>query len=79
MLSGVTFAILLPMAANQVAARDPGHELTEMQQQLARAWLTGDRTRVESIIASDWTLTGADGRVSTRADVLRDVFVTRKP
>jgi hypothetical protein len=77
MLSGVAFAFLLAMATTQTATKEPGHELTEMQQQLARAWLAGDRVKIESIIAADWTLTGPDGRLATRADVLRDVFVTR--
>jgi ketosteroid isomerase-like protein len=77
MLSGLACAFLLAMATNQVATKDSNHELTEMPQRLARAWLAGDRIGVENIIASDWTLTGPDGRVSTRADVLRDVFVTR--
>jgi ketosteroid isomerase-like protein len=77
MLSGLACAFLLGMATSQVTSNDPGPELREMPHRLARAWLAGDRMEIENIIASDWTLTGPDGRVSTRADVLRDVFVAR--
>ena len=37
----------------------------------------GDRAAIERIIAPEWTVTGPDGGISTRADVLRDVFETR--
>jgi ketosteroid isomerase-like protein len=51
--------------------------LVALQQDLARAWLTGDRRVLEGIIAPDWTSTGPDGRTSTRMDVLAQVFETR--
>jgi ketosteroid isomerase-like protein len=50
--------------------------LVEIQQDLARAWLTGDRQMLERIIAPDWTSTGPDGRTSDRARVLAQVFET---
>jgi ketosteroid isomerase-like protein len=48
--------------------------LAELQQTLAKAWVAGDRTTIESIIAPEWTSTGPDGTVATRAQVLADVF-----
>jgi hypothetical protein len=33
-----------------------------------------DRPSIEEIIAADWVVTGADGRLSSRADVMRDAF-----
>lgn len=50
--------------------------LIDLQQSLAKAWLSGDRVSVERIIASDWTGTGPDARVTDRADVLEQVFDT---
>jgi ketosteroid isomerase-like protein len=52
-------------------------ELAEIQQRLAEAWVASDRAAIERIVASDWTVTGPDGRVSTRGDVLREVFDTK--
>jgi ketosteroid isomerase-like protein len=51
--------------------------LVALQQDLAKAWLAGDRPRVEHIIAPEWTSTGPDGRVTDRARVLAQVFETR--
>ena len=50
--------------------------LLEMQQALAKAWLTRDRPTLERIIAPEWTSTGPDGRASDRARVLAQVFAT---
>lgn len=50
--------------------------LVEIQQDLARAWLAGDRPTLERIIAPEWTSTGPDGRMSDRGRVLAQVFET---
>ena len=50
--------------------------LLEMQQALAKAWLTRDWPTLERIIAPEWTSTGPDGRASDRARVLAQVFET---
>jgi ketosteroid isomerase-like protein len=70
-------AVVLVFLAMQPAEGDSVRQLTELQQQLARAWVAGDRAAIERIIAPEWTVTGPDGGISTRADVLRDVFETR--
>ena len=70
MLTSLAAALLLLLS-------QPSDELTDIQQRLARAWMAGDRAAIERIIAPDWTVTGTDGSVSTRADVLRDVFETK--
>jgi ketosteroid isomerase-like protein len=78
MLATLAAALLLFAAAPQSPRiTDPRQELADLQQRLARAWLAADRAAVERIIAADWTVTGADGRVSTRQEVLRDVFDTK--
>jgi Domain of unknown function (DUF4440) len=61
--------------AGSTAHRDEA-ALIEMQQDLAKAWVSGDRTTLERIIASEWTTTGPDGRTSDRARVLAQVFET---
>jgi ketosteroid isomerase-like protein len=52
-------------------------ELENIQRRLVRAWLERDRATVEQIIAPDWISTGADGAITTRADLLRNVFDLR--
>jgi ketosteroid isomerase-like protein len=50
--------------------------LAELQQQLAKAWVAGDRAAIERIIAPEWTSTGPDGSTTDRASVLVQVFET---
>ena len=52
--------------------------LTALQQELARAWVSGDRATIERTIAPDWRVTGPDGRVTDRARLLAEVFETRR-
>ena len=52
-------------------------QLEALQQELARAWVAGDRGTIERIIAPEWKTTGPDGSRRDRAAVLRDVFETR--
>ena len=70
-------AVVLALATMQPSEGDPVGQLTDIEQQLAKAWLAGDRAAIERIIAPEWSLTGPDGQMSTRGDVLRDVFETR--
>ena len=51
-------------------------ELIELQQKLAKAWLSRDRAMVERIIAPDWISTYPDGQMTDRAGVLAQVFET---
>jgi ketosteroid isomerase-like protein len=58
----------------------PGQDVAQLralQQDLARAWVAGDRAAIEGIIAPEWKTTGPDGSRRDRAAVLRDVFETR--
>ena len=78
MLASLAVALfLLAIPDVPQPATGSNQELADIQQRLAKAWMTADRAAIERIIAPDWTLTGADGRLSTRADVLRDAFETK--
>lgn len=77
MLACLAAMLLLAIPHVPQGVTDSSQELVEIQQQLAKAWMAADRVAIERIIAPEWTLTGTDGRLSTRADVLRDVFETK--
>ena len=51
--------------------------LEKIHHDLAKAWISGDRTTIERIIAPEWRSTGPDGRSSDRGSVLAEVFETR--
>ena len=60
------------MSAQSATPADDRKQLQDIQQQLIRAWITHDRSMLERLLAPDWMVTHADGRMSTRAEVLRD-------
>ena len=78
----VIVLIVAGLAAPGIAQRGGAAKeevaLAELQQKLAKAWLSGDRATVERIIAPDWKYTTPDGRMSDRAAVFADVFETRR-
>ena len=78
------FSIVLAVMLNpSVAANQDGRPeqdraaLAQIQQDLAKAWVSGDRTTIERIIAPEWRSTRPDGRSSDRASILADVFEKR--
>ena len=71
--------IMSPMTAASQDGRPEGDRaaLAQIQQDLAKAWVSGDRATIERIIAPEWRSTGPDGRPSDRTSVLGDVFEKR--
>ena len=59
-------------SAQTTAPEDDRRQLEDIQQQLARAWITRDRSVIERSLAPDWMVTHVDGRMSTREEVLRE-------
>ena len=53
---------------------DTRTELTRIEEELAEAWVNGDRAYIERILAEDWSVTDPTGRVLTKAEVLREAF-----
>jgi hypothetical protein len=50
--------------------------LTELEQKFASAWVSGDRAFIDALLAPDWTVTDASGRVLSRQQVLEEAFVS---
>lgn len=55
---------------------DEEHQLRDIQQQLARAWVERDRAFIERILAPEWSVTQANGSILSRANVMRTAFET---
>jgi ketosteroid isomerase-like protein len=60
------------MSAPLIPAAGDRTQLENIQQQLVRAWVTRDRALLEQLLAPEWMVTRADGRMSTRDEVLRE-------
>ncbi|MCA1585532.1 MAG: nuclear transport factor 2 family protein [Acidobacteria bacterium] len=65
----IELVALMQDAADTVAIAD-------IEQQLARAWLTGDRAFIEAILAPDWAVTDAAGRRLTKQQVIDETFAS---
>ena len=48
--------------------------LRGMEKHLATAWVEGNRSFIEQILADDWSVTDLTGRVLKKADVLEEAF-----
>jgi imidazolonepropionase-like amidohydrolase/ketosteroid isomerase-like protein len=57
-----------------VETREVTDLLTDMEERLAKAWVKGDRSFIEQILADDWSVTDLTGRVLKKADVLEEAF-----
>jgi ketosteroid isomerase-like protein len=57
-------------------ASDDVAGIVDLEQRLARAWVTGDRTFIEGLLAPEWTVTDPSGRILTRQQVLDESFAS---
>ena len=48
----------------------------ELEQQLAVAWVKGDRAFIDNLLADDWTVTDPAGRVLTKRQVMDETFAS---
>jgi len=48
--------------------------LRDIEQRLATAWVKGDRSFIEQILADDWSVTDLTGRVLKKEEVLEETF-----
>jgi hypothetical protein len=55
---------------------DDEHQLRDIQQQLARAWVERDHAFIERILAPEWSVTQANSTILSRANLLRGAFET---
>ena len=48
--------------------------LADIEERIATAWVNGDRSFIEQILAEDWSVTDLTGRVLKKAEVLEEAF-----
>lgn len=57
-----------------VEASEVTELLRDLEESLATAWVKGDRSFIEQILADDWSVTDLTGRVLKKAEVLEEAF-----
>lgn len=64
----------LPKDPKSVYASDVAELLRVIEERLATAWVIGDRSFIEQVLAEDWSVTDLTGRVLKRAEILEEAF-----
>lgn len=62
------------MSQNGDSTAAVASELRDIENQLAAAWVAGDRSVHERVLAEDWSVIDAQGRIRNKAEVLEEMF-----
>jgi len=62
------------MTSTETADADTVDQLSRIEERLIAAWVAADRSFHEGVLADDWSVIDATGRVLTKAEVLKDSF-----
>ena len=60
--------------SESLRASEVAELLRGIEGRLATAWVVGDRSFIEQILADDWSVTDLTGRVLKKAEVLAEAF-----
>lgn len=55
---------------------DDAEMIRSTEQRIAKAWVDRDRSALDAILAPEWSVTDASGRVLTKAQVLDEAFAS---
>jgi len=50
--------------------------IAAIEQQLAKAWLSGDRAAIDAILAPEWSVTDAGGQILSKAQIMQEAFAS---
>ena len=60
--------------AKSLTASELAELLRGVEEHLAMAWVEGERSFIEQVLADDWSVTDLTGRVLKKAEVLEEAF-----
>src|SRR5688572_29478196 len=60
--------------ATKPARGNTFEELRAIEQRLAEAWVKGDREYINRVLADDWSVTDAGGRILNKRQVMQEAF-----
>lgn len=74
--SSASVSLAQPQATKRVRAKTV-EELRAIEQRLAAAWVNSDREFINRILADEWSVTDAGGRVLDKRQVMREAFESK--
>ena len=63
-----------PSNAGRLDDADVAEQLSGIEQRMAAAWVAGDRSLHERVLADDWSVIDATGRVLSKTEMLAEAF-----
>ena len=73
-MTGIASALIVVALMAQTDATTAA--LVDIEQQLTKLILAGDRDGYSAFLADDWSVINTDGNILTKEQVLREMFVT---
>lgn len=73
-MTGIASALIVVALVAQTDATTAA--LVDIEQQLTKLILAGDRDGYSAFLADDWSVINTDGNILTKEQVLREMFVT---
>jgi ketosteroid isomerase-like protein len=73
---GLVAQAVLVAQALRPAQTDTTATLIDIEQQLTKLIIAGDRAGYSAFLADDWSVINTDGNIVTKEQVLREMFVT---
>lgn len=55
---------------------DDAETIRSIEQRIAKAWVDSDRSTIDAILAPEWSVTDASGRVLTKEQVFHETFAS---
>jgi ketosteroid isomerase-like protein len=68
--------VLLSLLGSRATGQSPtdADAIAAIEQQIAKAWVGGDQATIDRILAAEWSVTDASGRVLTKQQVMEETF-----
>ena len=63
-----------PGNSGRLDETDVAEHLSSIEERMAAAWVAGDRSLHERVLADDWSVIDATGRVLNKAEMLEEAF-----
>lgn len=73
-MTAAAVALVVLGAVGAVQSAGDTATIVDLEHRLAAAWVKGDRTFIEGLLADDWSVTDGAGRVLTKPQLLEETF-----
>ena len=77
-LAGLAVAFASQQQSGPRKQDNPVEELRDIEQRLAEAWVKGDREFISNLLAEEWSVIDAAGRILVKRRVMQEAFESKE-